>query len=534
MKCCQFLFACLLAAVLASPIFSQKPMNPPPVACNFAGSMQPGAFFGQSNDTAFGADSILFLCFGDSIFFNHDGNFDLSGDPNPLTLPAVNYAFYHCQPTAAGATMAEIVVDFCLEKQIQSLPVVPWLLPVSSQMEAEGDRFFINSGLILDDLGKKKPVSLFHVPITTDTWNAANPYESASGAWPFGPCVNANPAAAIQMVYLKPILVENIQKTVGDNNCIASFQPRGGFSEWDLLDSPYQISVSKQGEPDIIPLLATKPKNMHHGGLHPKYHFPEPGLYDFVIEDGKSCGHQFTLNMNGCVPNDHLELHLAGNSVLPGGQVCLPLTVKNFSKIESVQATLKWDTNLFEFDGVTTGLLSGMFISFDSLLLDNGFLSFSWFDAQFDGETRPDGSPILLLCLKATGNPGDTSRFELTNDFTTILAEDPNGFQVAIKTFNNRIVIGEPVGTTEKPAADATVSLFPNPSADEITVQLAPTDGPTDWQIHAPTGQILRLGQAAAGEIQATIHLDGLPAGPYFFSMKNRAQAGAIRFLKMN
>lgn len=73
--------------------------------------------------------------------------------------------------------------------------------------------------------------------------------------------------------------------------------------------------------------------------------------------------------------------------------------------------------------------------------------------------------------------------------------------------------------------------LIPNPATDQVTIQADVFSSPTDWQLVAATGQILRSGQFAAGENRPTISLAGLAAGIHFFTLKNGEKTGVKRLV---
>ncbi|MCY7328681.1 MAG: hypothetical protein LH618_09050, partial [Saprospiraceae bacterium] len=102
-------------AVIATP--STHPSmhgDAPELVCtNFAGTFvlgQSGANT-QSNDLTL---DTLFLCFGDSIFINHNADAILTGDPIPATAPGVGWAFYDCAPYIMGDSLKNIVTDSCI------------------------------------------------------------------------------------------------------------------------------------------------------------------------------------------------------------------------------------------------------------------------------------------------------------------------------------------------------------------------------------------------------------------------------------
>ena len=77
---------------------------------------------------------------------------------------------------------------------------------------------------------------------------------------------------------------------------------------------------------------------------------PQPGIYDVSIEDGKSCGAFFQVDMSACVATT-FSLPLV--NALPGENICLEMTVDNFTDLISVQYTLTFDTDVLTFTNVT-------------------------------------------------------------------------------------------------------------------------------------------------------------------------------------
>ena len=81
--------------------------------CNDAGTIRfdVASFDGQSNDISL---DTIFLCFGDSLQIIHNGDSDLTGDPNDTTAPGIGYGFYDCRPTVTGPDIASILADPCV------------------------------------------------------------------------------------------------------------------------------------------------------------------------------------------------------------------------------------------------------------------------------------------------------------------------------------------------------------------------------------------------------------------------------------
>ncbi|HRW76742.1 MAG TPA: hypothetical protein P5563_12615, partial [Saprospiraceae bacterium] len=110
---------CLLFSFFSIALFGQQPesilikgnlqsSNLSRGACNGAGTTNQSLSGGsQSNDPTV-------LCFGDSLIIDHNGDFDLSGDPNPGTQAGIGYGFYSCPPTVGGMDLATILTDPCI------------------------------------------------------------------------------------------------------------------------------------------------------------------------------------------------------------------------------------------------------------------------------------------------------------------------------------------------------------------------------------------------------------------------------------
>ncbi|NJK83103.1 MAG: hypothetical protein HC912_04070 [Saprospiraceae bacterium] len=102
--------------------------------------------------------------------------------------------------------------------------------------------------------------------------------------------------------------------------------------------------------------------------------------------------------------------------------VCIPIEVRNFNDLTTVQFSLNWNPSIFKFEGINpTGNLAGLTAgSFDLSLSDIGVLGINWQDTT--GVTLPDGTAILELCLRAVGNREACTRIDISSS--------PNAFLV--------------------------------------------------------------------------------------------------------
>ncbi len=416
-----------------------KPGQSPDAACNEAGTFTLGAFTGQSNDHDLTTpQDIIFLCLGDQIFIDHNGDFDLSGDPDPATPPGVSYAFYNCKPTIGGMTLANIISDPCVNTT-GGPGLGIWINPPLTAAEAQGDQLFKNSGQLQAIFANPDPILQWFAPITVDDWQALA-YE---GGPPAGPCVDASPQVAFPVVYLNEIKVDKIN-TFGVGGCLGRFRAKGGYSEYADLNSAtksvYTLSFSGPGTVTID----TKLTDIRHGGLDPELMFDTPGMYNITVEDAKSCGKTFTMDMTGCDPSNNITLITPNKTLQVGETLCIPITANNFKNAINLQGTLNWCAQNFQFVSVSDGVLPSADVFYNQSDIANGNLGFAWFDQNGNPYTFPDGDTLFSLCLKAIGPVGECCKLGFTNSLSKIQAGDQNFSQYAINLDEGNICIGQP------------------------------------------------------------------------------------------
>ncbi len=105
----------------------------------------------------------------------------------------------------------------------------------------------------------------------------------------------------------------------------------------------------------------------------------------------------------------------------PGDQICLKLSLDDFTDILSTQFSVRWDPGVIEFQNVT-GLnpaITGLDMSdFDLSQAAQGILTFNWSNGQpcngaTSSVTIPDGAGFFNLCFTATGVYGNHTYIEI-------------------------------------------------------------------------------------------------------------------------
>jgi hypothetical protein len=106
-----------------------------------------------------------------------------------------------------------------------------------------------------------------------------------------------------------------------------------------------------------------------------------------------------------------VRAQLASGSGSVGTTLVLPVTVRSFNAVETLQGTLEWDSTLLRFLGVTNVSLRGLSGSNFGLITNaQGQIervSFSWDDPDLKGVTLTNGASLFSAVFTVIGRPGN-------------------------------------------------------------------------------------------------------------------------------
>ncbi len=409
--------------------------------CGSAGTVTFGQFNGYSNDVA---PTPIFLCFGDSLQIQHNNDADLSGDPLPGTPAGIAYAFYKCMPTVTGPTLQDIIGE-----AIPPTPPDPCLLPgavnglyITQAVANGGSTWFFNSGALQNTFNAGQPISLWFAPITVDDF-ANNNYESAQPGFKPGPCVAVNTAEKFEIVYLNEITATGIS-TNFNNDCLGRFTVRGGYPQYAGSPAVYTINISLASNPNVKAIIQTAATQLFHLASV-SFSVPQSGVYNVVISDGKSCPHSFQMNMDVCNPVDNVMMSFPDSIVPPGGTICVPVTVDNFSLL-SASFSLNWDPTVLQYNGLQniSTVIDTIFgtSNLNATQTSSGLLGVSFNNTNPNNNiTIPNGSTIFEMCFTAIGPLGSCSGIGMTNNPTGVAFEDNMGQNLGISVDTGQICV---------------------------------------------------------------------------------------------
>ena len=416
------LYAQVPQQVSVNGIVKPTPPNPnqPESVCNSAGTFVIGAAgsTSQSNDVVL---PIIYLCLGDSVFVNHNGDSDLTGDAEPTTPPGVGWAIYRNAPTILGDNLQNIVTDPQIILGSNGLPLLAF-------GDISGDIWFSNFGFIQNTFNAGQPGKFFFAPITVDNFNPTTTWESAQVGFPPGPCVNANIADAFEVVYLNPIVAEGLTGNAG-NDCLGRFVVKGGLPQYDK-DERYTIDIFLTSDPSVKALIYT-PVPQYLNGQPIQFSVSVPGKYTIRIEDGRSCGLTTMVDMMPCDPTDNVTIIFPDTIAPPGTQICVPITVQNFQNLVATSFTMEWDETVLQYTGIQAPHPQTFFNpanNLNDIFVADGKVGFIFFRTTGQPISVPNGATIVQVCFDVIGNLGECTGLTVTNDPSQVGAETPSSF----------------------------------------------------------------------------------------------------------
>ncbi len=305
MNACAFLALAQIPTTPGLSIVDPHPGQGPDVRICAATTWQAGTSEqaldpGNQNTVPEPSGTEFYLCFNDILNITHNGDFNLdtAEDPYQSTPPGISYIFYDCPPTVSGVDLTNIEADPCVTPS----PTSPFIyLDVVVDIGGSGD--FVNNGALQSFFAAGDPVAFYFAPITVhEHFNPSSQrpeFEAPTNTDDY--CVNANPADAFRVVYLNEIVISSISNNNGGNACSGSFDVAGGLPEFEWLSgggSDYTISIVKSGDPSVVGTVTSG--GATHGS-NVIFTVPEPGTYDIMAEDGKSCGALGSVDMAACI-----------------------------------------------------------------------------------------------------------------------------------------------------------------------------------------------------------------------------------------
>ncbi len=160
--------------------------------------------------------------------------------------------------------------------------------------------------------------------------------------------------------------------------------------------------------------------------------------------DGGGSGGGLTCNFSG------FGLLVESDSADTGEQVCLDVSVCNFTDIVSMQYTMQFNPAILQFDEIQNinlqDLSSG---NFGTTMSDNGFVTLSWNEPMGQGVTVPNETVIYSICFTAIGAGGSTDSLLINGNLAQIEVIDENsgGNNIGLESIGGEVKITGDLGS---------------------------------------------------------------------------------------
>jgi heme-binding NEAT domain protein len=137
-----------------------------------------------------------------------------------------------------------------------------------------------------------------------------------------------------------------------------------------------------------------------------------------------------------------LGMILPDTSVEAGSTFCVPMTVKDFKNIVSMQHSVNWDPKVLKFEKLQSFALPNLSeANFGATKTEQGLLGISWYDASLKGITLNDNTKIYEICFQTIGTSGTSTKLRITNDPVIVEVSNSDEKLLGIPTGNGQVKV---------------------------------------------------------------------------------------------
>lgn len=223
--------------------------------------------------------------------------------------------------------------------------------------------------------------------------------------------------------------------------------------------------------------------------------------------------------------DDDLNLNLGLNSAISNQIISLPIYAENFTNLSGLQMTLNWDSDYFEFVGVSSDV-AGFF--FGENYSENGNLTAVWSTGNLDGESMSSDQALFTIQLLPIADYQVSTELFITSDIT--LAEAyTNELDVMDITLNNSEIEIIPMATdiSDNLLDGLNLNCHPNPFTENVQIKFAlQNNTDANIQIFNNLGELVYSNKSNFNSGLNQLIWDGndsngnrLPAGTYYLKL---------------
>lgn len=181
--------------------------------------------------------------------------------------------------------------------------------------------------------------------------------------------------------------------------------------------------------------------------------------------------------------NNTVDFVVDNASFTTGDRVEIPVTSANFNNILGTQFTIKLDTDMVDFEGVTSGELNVEDNNFGYTYLSDGYITASWNESK--AISTNDADVLFTINLIANENGNVANALNINSDITTAEA-----YNTGLEIMDVQLSIN---GQSEIEGYELYQNV-PNPFGNETTIGFSvPTDGPVVLKIFDVNGKLVKM-----------------------------------------
>ncbi|MEL6657650.1 MAG: gliding motility-associated C-terminal domain-containing protein [Bacteroidota bacterium] len=205
------------------------------------------------------------------------------------------------------------------------------------------------------------------------------------------------------------------------------------------------------------------------------------------------------------------EIRVSEETATVGATISVPVQVWQFTDVVSVQFTLQWDPTIIQYLGNEAYGLPGLSeFNFGEPEVDQGRLTFVWFDGQVAGVSLADETTIFALQFQVLGEAGESSPISFIDAPTPIQIGVIEG--IDILEVEGELIDGAVTIESETEPLDVSVSTVDNNCFGESQGSITPSVGggvtPYEFNWTGPNGftsTANQLDNLASGDYELTV-----------------------------
>lgn len=360
----------------------------------------------------------VILCAGEAVFISHDGDHDLTQDPDPSTPAGIWYAAFTSPPSETGVITQTQLAD------LNGIVKLTDGSLIFARGDKQGNFVAINDGSFLEAAGLTAPQQLWFAPVTIHNTDADDPSEYFENG---DACIHINSSNAFSIHYLAPLSYE-INSTSETEGTITISGGSGNY-EVTLINMVYNENIELTGSNATFQYSVRRPKDNHRLTITD----PEGG-----------CTLRETISF---VEGDPVKVRIPDLQVEKGDEFCLPVEVEDFDDIGIISFTYRWDPRVVSFANIRNvhpaideddeDKIGG---NFDRT--DEGWFSVMWLDLNtLESISIPDGESLFEVCFTVTGEIGDQTPVYLDGSEIPVDFASPEPAELPFKINNGTITI---------------------------------------------------------------------------------------------